>query len=134
MPLLFLIFDGGDYKLFINLTSHSARIIEVLVSLDSEYLFFARPKKRYEKKGRPDIVFPNKNLGIPSQLHDFLRSRKQDFLSWFRLFERPVHITLKSCTCLARYKGGIDSFVDLNDQAQRCKRSVAKRASAGALC
>jgi len=56
VPLLFLIFDGGDYKLFINLTSHSARIIEVLVSLDSEYLFFARPKKRYEKKCRPDAL------------------------------------------------------------------------------
>ena len=37
-------------------------------SLDSEYLFFARPKKRYEKKGRPDALAPDKPLGLPELL------------------------------------------------------------------
>ena len=41
-------------------------------------LFFVQTKEKYPKETAPEIVSPKKDLGIPSQLHDFLRSRIQD--------------------------------------------------------
>jgi len=70
--------------------------------LAARHFFFACPKNEVPKKKRHPRYSA---LRIPSQFHDFLRSRKQDFLSWFRLFERPVQITLKSFTYSARYEG-----------------------------
>ena len=72
-------------------TRHHYSFLSIGFALYGEYLLF---KKKLRRKPFPRY----RVLRIPSQIHDFLRSRKQGFLSWFRSFERPVQMPLKSFT------------------------------------
>ena len=65
--------------------------INICFASMASYFLLLTPQEVTKKEGAPQY----RVLRIPSQLHNFLRSRKQDFLSWFRSFEHPCSNDLK---------------------------------------
>ncbi len=74
----------------VNIRHHHS-FLDLVPPFSGVYLFFVRTKEKVRKESRPRY----RGLRLPSQLHDFLRSRLHAFLAWSRSFELPCPNDLK---------------------------------------